>query len=50
MTSAAATRREHRMPDGEFADDEEREICAFLKDPATHGAGPVDVLGIGTRR
>jgi aminoglycoside phosphotransferase family enzyme/predicted kinase len=35
------------MPDGdipEFADDEEREICTFLKDPATHGAGPVDVV------
>jgi aminoglycoside phosphotransferase family enzyme/predicted kinase len=35
------------MPNGdiaEFADDEEREICTFLKDPATHGGGPVDVV------
>lgn len=29
-----------------FADDEEREICAFLRDPATYGSGdlPVDVV------
>ena len=35
------------MPGGdiaEFADDEEREICTFLKDPATYGEGPVDVV------